>query len=85
MDSDVVNDPRYTSQMEESLLEIPTISLVTDNDDMFSSSSGIYVNAYSHGEKWERECSVELINPDKSQGFYIECRLFCAGGERSIR
>ena len=80
MDSDVVNDPRYSSQMEESLLEIPTISLVTDNADMFSSSSGIYVNAYSHGEQWERECSVELINPDKSQGFQVNAGVRIRGG-----
>jgi len=52
MDSDIVNDPGYTTQMEESLLEVPTISLVTDNANMFSASSGIYVNAYSHGEQW---------------------------------
>ncbi len=80
MDSDVVNDPRYSSQMEESLLEIPTISLVTDNADMFSPSSGIYVNAYAHGEVWERECSVELINPDKSQGFQVNAGVRIRGG-----
>ena len=80
MDSDVVNDPRYSSQMEESLLEIPTISLVTDNADMFSSSSGIYVNAYSHGEQWERECSVELINPDRSPGFQVNAGVRIRGG-----
>ncbi len=80
MDGDVVNDPRYSSQMEESLLEIPTISLVTDNADMFSSSSGIYVNSYAHGEQWERECSVELINPDKSQGFQVNAGVRIRGG-----
>jgi hypothetical protein len=80
MDGDIVNDPRYSSQMEESLLEVPTISLVTDNSDMFSSSSGIYVNAYSHGEQWERECSVELINPDKSAGFQVNAGVRIRGG-----
>jgi len=80
MDSDVVNDPRFSSQMDESLLEIPTISLVTANADMFSSSSGIYVNANSHGEQWERECSVELINPDKSEGFQINAGVRIRGG-----
>jgi len=80
MDGDIVNDPRYSTQIEASLLEIPTISLVTDNASMFSSSSGIYVNAYAHGEQWERECSVELINPDKSQGFQVNAGVRIRGG-----
>lgn len=80
MDADIVNDPRYSTLIDESLLEIPTISLVTDNADMFSSSSGIYVNAYSHGEQWERECSVELINPDRSEGFQVNAGVRIRGG-----
>jgi hypothetical protein len=80
MDPDVVNDPRYSGVMEESLLEVPTISLVTDNANMFSPSSGIYVNAYGHGEQWERECSVELINPDHSQGFQVNAGVRIRGG-----
>jgi len=80
MDSDIVNDPRYSTQMAAGLLEIPTISLVTDNASMFSPSSGIYVNAYSHGEQWECECSVELINPDKSQGFQVNAGVRIRGG-----
>ncbi len=80
MDPEVVNDPRYNAYLRESLLEVPSISLVTDNADMFSPSSGIYVNAYSHGEQWERECSVELINPDRSQGFQVNAGVRIRGG-----
>ncbi len=80
MDPDIVNDPRYNAYLKESLLEVPTISLVTDNADMFSPSSGIYVNAYSHGEQWERECSLELINPDQSQGFQVNAGVRIRGG-----
>lgn len=80
MDPDVVNDPRYSAQMKESLLEVPAISLVTDNKNMFDRTSGIYVNAYSHGEKWERECSVELITPDHSQGFQVNAGVRIRGG-----
>lgn len=81
MDPDVVNDPRYNSQMKESLLEIPSISLVTGNANMFNPSTGIYVNATLHGEQWERECSVELINPDKSQGFQVNAGVRIRGGD----
>ena len=80
MDPDVVNDARYSSQMKASLLDIPSISLVTDNANLFSSSTGIYVNAYNHGEQWERECSVELINPDKSPGFQVNAGVRVRGG-----
>ena len=45
MDPDVVNDPRYSSGIKASLTDIPSISLVTETADMFSSSQGIYVNA----------------------------------------
>ena len=80
MDQDVVNDPRYSAYLRESLMEVPSISLVTDNANMFNASTGIYVNAYGHGEQWERECSVELINPDNSQGFQINAGVRIRGG-----
>ena len=80
MDPEVVNDVRYSASMEESLLDLPSISLVTDNANMFSPSSGIYVNAYLHGEVWERACSVELINPDHSQGFQVNAGVRIRGG-----
>ena len=44
MDPDVVNDARYASQMIDALKAIPMISLVTDLDNLFDSSSGIFVN-----------------------------------------
>ncbi len=80
MDPDVVNDPRYGPRMKESLLDIPSISLVTDNANLFNPSSGIYVNAYMHGEDWERQCSLELINPDRSEGFRVNAGVRIRGG-----
>ncbi len=80
MDPEIVNDSRFSANMKKSLTEIPSISLVTDNANLFSASKGIYVNAYSHGEQWERECSVELINPDASPGFQVNAGLRVRGG-----
>jgi hypothetical protein len=80
MDPDVVGDARYSPYMKESLREVPSISLVTDNANLFSPSSGIYVNAYMHGEEWERQCSLELINPDRSQGFQVNAGVRIRGG-----
>lgn len=80
MDPDVVNDPRYSSHMRESLLDLPSVSLVTDNANLFDPSTGIYVSAYLHGEEWERQCSIELINPDHSEGFQVNAGVRIRGG-----
>lgn len=80
MDKKVVESSLYTSQMDDALLDIPSISVITDNDNLFGSSAGIYVNAHGHGKKWERPCSIELINPDGSDGFYENAGLRIRGG-----
>ena len=80
MDPDVVNDPSYTDLVDDALLSIPTISLVTDVGNLFNPQEGIYVNAKRTGQEWERPVSVELINPDESQGFQIDAGLRIRGG-----
>ncbi|MDT8304022.1 MAG: chitobiase/beta-hexosaminidase C-terminal domain-containing protein, partial [Sedimentisphaerales bacterium] len=80
MDPDVVNDVRYRDKIKDALLAIPTISLVTDLNNLFDSSEGIYVNAGRDGRLWERPASVELINPDGSKGFQINAGLRIRGG-----
>jgi len=65
----VIDDARYSGQTTvDALRAIPTISLVTDLDSLFHSSTGIYVNAGQEGRSWERPCSVELIYPPDPQG-----------------
>jgi hypothetical protein len=88
MDPDVVNDRRYTDLMDDALLAIPSISLVTDLENLFDPSTGIYVNARRLGRTWERPVSVELLNPDGSEepvlslskGFQIDAGLRIRGG-----
>jgi len=80
MDSRVVNDSRYNKDMIDAFKDIPTFSLVTDNDNLFDPQTGIYVNALYHGMEWERPVSVELINPDGSTGFQINAGLRIRGG-----
>ena len=79
MDPEVVNDKLYQNQMDEALLDLPTISVITDNANLFNRDTGIYVNAEGQGTEWERECSVELINPDLSEGFNINAGLRIRG------
>jgi hypothetical protein len=80
MDPDVVNDPRYSSVIDDALLSIPSFSLVTDLAHMFDPGSGIWVNAGREGKPWERPVSVELIHPNGSDGFQIDAGMRIRGG-----
>jgi hypothetical protein len=80
MDPDVVNDPRYRNLMDDALLAIPSLSLVTDLANLFDPQTGIYVHAGSQGQAWERPVSVELIRPDGSEAFQIDAGLRIRGG-----
>ncbi len=80
MDNEIVNNPEYLSLIEDALLDIPTISITTDLKNLFDPLSGIYVNADGHGLGWEKECGVELINPDGSPGFGVNAGLRIRGG-----
>jgi hypothetical protein len=80
MDPDVVSDPRYKDLMDDALLAIPSISLVTALANLFDPAKGIYVNAGQEGRDWERPVSVELIHPDGREGFQIDAGLRIRGG-----
>lgn len=80
MDPDVVNDARYKDLVDDALLSIPSISLVTPLANLFNTSTGIYVNAMQDGREWERPVSVELIYPDVTEGFQVDAGLRIRGG-----
>lgn len=69
MDPDVVNSAAYRDQIVAGLQSIPTMSIVTAQDNLFGQTNGIYVNSTMEGDAWERPISVELILPDGSTGF----------------
>jgi len=75
LDPTIYNDATYKNDMVSSFMSIPTISLVTDLRNLFNPDSGIYVNALLHGEEWERAASIELLNPDSSDGFQENCGI----------
>jgi hypothetical protein len=79
MDPDIVNG--NAAAVRDSLEAIPTISVVTDVDNLFDPSTGIYVNANNSGRDWERPASVELIDPSGAEaGFEIAAGLRIRGG-----
>lgn len=78
-------DPQIVSlygeqAIKDALTSIPTIALTTDTENLFDPQTGIYVNATNRGRSWEREASVELINPDGSEGFTANAGLRIRGG-----
>jgi len=79
LDPEILNDSRYREIIPEALFSLPTISLVTDLENLFDPDSGIYFNALRHGINWERSVSVELLNPDESPGFQINAGLRIRG------
>ena len=79
MDPDVIALEGAT-RVKEALLSIPTMSIATDLDHLFSPSSGIYSNAQQDGRDWERPASAEWLNPDGSDGFQVNAGLRIRGG-----
>lgn len=80
VDPDVVNSSLYKNQIDDAFKAIPTLSIATGVDNLFDPDSGIYVNAYGQGREWERDCSVELIDPNGNEGFNINAGLRIRGG-----
>ncbi len=69
----------YAATIRDDLKSIPTLSIVMDIDDMFG-SGGIYSNPTASGVDWERPASVELIYPEKTEGFQANCGIRIQGG-----
>lgn len=79
IDPQIVN--LYGEQaVKDALSSIPSIALTTDTENLFNTSTGIYVNAGNRGRNWEREASAELINPDGTPGFSVNAGLRIRGG-----
>ena len=69
-----------TPELLERLRAIPTLSIVTDSANLFSSGTGIYLHPTERGEKWERAASLEFLDPQGRAGFQINCGLRIHGG-----
>ena len=80
MDPRIVNDPRFKDEIVAGLKSLPSVSIVTDMDHMFGEKNGVYSNPGEQGRESERPTSVELIHPDGSAGFQIDCGIRVRGG-----
>ncbi|MHC4324189.1 MAG: lamin tail domain-containing protein, partial [Planctomycetota bacterium] len=89
MDPEVYNDPDYANLMDHALFSIPTVSVVTNKDNLFShdkdaDTGGIYVytgHSITGGQDWERPASAELITRYGSEEFHVNCGIRLQGGE----
>jgi hypothetical protein len=79
MDPDIVNAAAYKDTIQSDLQAIPSFSIVADLDDLFG-ANGIYSNPGGDTRTWERPCSIELIYPDDTEGFQINCGIRLRGG-----
>lgn len=80
MDTDIVSSPTYGPQIENALKAIPSFSIVTDLSNLFDTATGIYANPGGDEIAFERAGSIELIYPDGSTGFQVNCGLRVRGG-----
>jgi hypothetical protein len=65
--------------LTNALTVLPSLSIVTPQANLFDSETGIYVNAQQIGDLWERETSVEWIDPGNDSRFQIDCGLRIQG------
>ena len=61
MAPEIVAHPNNASQLHSALLALPSISLVTDQPNLWDAAKGIYVNPNEKGKAWERPLSIEWI------------------------
>jgi len=80
MSSSILSNSQYGAQLRPALLSLPSMSLVMSTRDLFDSQTGIYANSGNSGIAWERPGSIELIYPDETAGFQVNCGVRIQGG-----
>ncbi len=80
MDPEVVANPAYATLLKPALLDVPTLSLVTDKSNLWDTVNGIYSHPGNDGDAWERPVSFEYINPGTGDNFQYDAGLRIHGG-----
>ena len=80
MDPRVTTSSLYQGLMDEAFFQIPTLSIVTDMENLFDPARGIYVNALHDGRDWERFGSMQLINSHTNDVLNVNLGLRIRGG-----
>lgn len=80
LDPQIVDSTTYRDQIVPALKALPSFSVVTALSNLFHVQTGIYSNPGQDGRPWERPCSLELLYPDGTEGFQINCGIRIRGG-----
>ena len=78
MDTRITTDPTYKNQVVQDLLSLPTMSIVTDESNLFDPTTGIYSNATN--SNLEVPASLEYFDPTTGETFQINAALRMQGG-----
>ncbi|MEN8871815.1 MAG: lamin tail domain-containing protein [Akkermansiaceae bacterium] len=85
MDPEVTGSAEYGPFVQDALKAIPTISLVTDQGNLFDPATGIYQNPQQKGTAWERPVSFEIIHPNGDrQGLQVDAGIRIQGGHTRL-
>jgi hypothetical protein len=93
MDPEICMNATYKSRLPAAFQDLPSISIVTDPDNIFSHSTdpetgGIYIytcpSGKGVGEGWERPASVEYYDPKDQNWFQVNCALQLHGGASRV-
>jgi len=80
--SKVVTHSYFVDPQMNTRYTLPVISIVTDYDNFFDKSTGIYVNGNyeNRGKEWERPVHIEYFETDGKLGFSMDMGLRIHGG-----
>jgi len=75
--SKVVTHSYFVDPQMNTRYTLPVISIVTDYDNFFDKSTGIYVNGNyeNRGKEWERPVHIEYFETDGKLGFSMDMGL----------
>ena len=74
------SSPHYSPLVRDALFTHPTISIVTDSENLFDTRTGIYSNPQSDGVAWERPASMEFFDPNSDREIQVNAGLRIQGG-----
>ena len=74
---DSVNGKLNSDRIKQGLRDLPILSVVLPNSDMFGAGTGLYVEPLVRQKTplIEKACSVELLLPDSTTGFATTCGI----------
>lgn len=80
MDQQIVNNPMYSSQINDALKSVPTVSLTMNTDDWFNPETGLYVGYPNSDVSREKAVTAEFIFDNADENFAVECGVQNQGG-----